>query len=118
MEALKGRHAGKTLWSFNSAHALQQIRGQLQLMGYSEGASKFTWKSFRGGKAMDLLQSGLPIGEILLEGEWAKKSRAWMRYADIDAYIPPENPIQLFDNKKKTTIRTMIALEGSDGMKM
>ena len=77
--------------------ALQQIRGQLQRMGYIEGASKFTWKNFRGGKAMDMLQSGLPIGEILLEGERAKKSRAWMRYADIDVYIPPENPVQLLE---------------------
>ena len=67
------------------------------MLGYSEGALKLTWKSFRGGKAMDLLQHGSPIGEILVEGEWAKKSKAWLRYADIDAYIPPENPIQVLE---------------------
>ena len=44
----------------------------------------FTLKAFRAGKATALANSGAPLGQILLAGEW--KSKAVLNYVDEDVF--------------------------------
>ncbi|CAE8612287.1 unnamed protein product [Polarella glacialis] len=67
---------------FGGANTGRKAR-YLSMLGVA-GASQFTMKCFRAGKATALAQSGAPVHLILQRGEW--KSAAVLSYADADAW--------------------------------
>ena len=74
--------AGQPLWPFSAAQFGSWLQRVLTLLSV-EGATQFTLKAFRAGKATALAEAGCSIGDILRAGEW--QSRAFLAYIDEDA---------------------------------
>ena len=70
------------MWAFTSQQFSQWLQRILTLLAVP-GASSFTLKAFRAGKATALAAAGFSIGDILRAGEWC--SRAFLAYIDEDA---------------------------------
>ena len=73
--------AGEKLFQFNGTEFRRVLRRLLTFLGHN-GASQFTLKDFRAGRATSLAASGHSIGEILIAGEW--KSSVFLRYCQAD----------------------------------
>ena len=50
----------QTLWDFNNAQLLRQLKGRLQNLGIVEYVN-LTWKSFRAGRATEMANDGLAL---------------------------------------------------------
>jgi hypothetical protein len=72
---------GEELFGFSQAQFTHAIKRALTLLEIP-GASTFSLKAFRAGRATELALKGVPIGKILQAGEW--KSSAFLRYIDED----------------------------------
>ena len=70
------------MWAFTSQQFSQWLQRILTLLAVP-GASSFTLKAFRAGKATALAAAGYSIGVIICAGEWS--SRAFLAYIDGDA---------------------------------
>ena len=73
---------GQPMWAFTSQQFSQWLQRILTLLAVP-GASLFTLKAFRAGKATALAAAGYSIGDSLRAGEWS--SRAFLAYIDEDA---------------------------------
>ena len=56
-------------------------------------AQMVSFKSWRAGKATELVKSGLNVGEVLQAGEWSGGS--FLRYAQVELLDP-----NVFDEEK------------------
>ena len=61
--------------------ATNELRRRLSCLGVA-GAEEHVLRDFRRGHAMDLAESGAPLWQILLAGEW--KSPAFLLYLDLN----------------------------------
>ena len=74
---------GQSLFPFTASQCLKRLRSLLSLLNVP-GASCFTFKAFRAGKATALAKSGCPVHIIMNMGQW--KSAAMLRYVSPDAF--------------------------------
>ena len=75
---------GDVIWDFHQKKTLDLIKMQLAELGCEEGARLVSWKSWRAGKASEMLKAGDSMGTLLTAGEWSEKAFAWQRYANPD----------------------------------
>ena len=95
---VKGMHIepGQKLFpGVTPAIALRMYHRFLTLVGQPK-AKKYTFKSFRAGKASAMAGEGFTLGQILEAGEW--RSRAVFNYLDVDAIDAAEVLRQTIDH--------------------
>ena len=73
-------HASKPFARISPKRATDELRRRLQAQGCADAAAHVL-KNFRRGHALDLLESGAKLAEILRAGEW--KSPAFLLYLDM-----------------------------------
>ena len=66
----------------------------------------FSFKSIRAGRATEMAKEGSTIADILMAGEW--RSRAFLRYCDIDAVDANELLTTTLDNSDEEDVASAI----------
>ena len=102
---LRGVPYGAQLWDFRPAYVLARVRQVLITLGIAAGKD-FSFKSIRAGRATEMAKEGSTIADILMAGEW--RSRAFLRYCDIDAVDPNELLTTTLDNSDGEDVASAI----------
>ena len=77
---------GEQIWGFTPKEFLTKCREGLSANGSAVGAQLLSFKSWRAGKATELVRAGAAIGEVLMSGEWSGST--YLHYAQVELLDP------------------------------
>ena len=74
---------GQVVWTFKTHQFQETMRRHLGILGFSNGARLWTFKSVRAGKATELAKTGSTLPAILTAAEW-ENPRSFLSYCNTD----------------------------------
>ena len=82
---LEGKTPGDVLWDVKPVEFIKRLKAQLLLFG-REKCGALSYKSFRAGRATMMIRLGIPMGQVVLAGDW--RSLSVLRYC-VDEEMDP-----------------------------
>ena len=77
---------GEMIWTFTSREFMAKCKEGLSANGAAVGSQLLSFKSWRAGKATELVKAGAGVGEVLQSGDWS--SASFLRYAQVELLDP------------------------------
>ena len=77
---------GEQVWSFTFREFMAKCKEGLSANGATAGAQLLSFKSWRAGKATELVKAGAGVGEVFLSGDLS--SASYIRYAQFELLDP------------------------------